>query len=131
MINNQTINLCLPQVVNDYFKASHGYQCQTKLPETYLAELEDVIIFGGTDLILVLNTLLYDEIYSNNKYKHEIKSRTIYKINSGSLTIRLSNRTTTIIEYGIHFAKDHCKPYLHFAFGYNMLIKIKFGRQFR
>jgi hypothetical protein len=110
---NQTISLSLPRVVNDDFQVSSEYICEAKLPDTYLAELDNAIIFGGTDLVIVQDTVLYDEVKRGEEYIYGIKSPVVDKIDFQSVTIKLPKKITKTIDCGIHFAKDHSRNYFH------------------
>ena len=110
---NQTISLSLPKVINEDFKVSSEYKCEAKLPDTYLAELDNAIIFGGTDLVIVQDTVLYDEVKRGEEYIYGIKSPVVDKIDFQSVTIKLPKKITKTIDCGIHFAKDHSRNYFH------------------
>lgn len=110
---NQTVKLSLPHIINQDFKISPEYICEAKLPDTYVAELENVNIFRGTDIIIVKNACLYDEIDKNQKYIYGIKSPIINSIHKNQLIINYPQKTSITISHGIHFAKDHSKNYFH------------------
>ncbi len=110
---NKTIKLSLPKVVNKDFHISEEYKCEAKLPDTYLAELNDVTVFAGTDLILADNIVLYDEIDRNEEYKYGIKSKhVIDNILENRIRIKIPKKVKSI-ESGIHFTKDHSYNYFH------------------
>ncbi|RTK92305.1 MAG: glycosyltransferase family 61 protein [Rickettsiales bacterium] len=110
---NQTTILSLPKVINSDFKIDPAYECEANLPDTFIAEFENAIIFSDTDLIMVQDRVLYDEISRNEKYIYGIKSPVIYQINGNSVTIKLPKKPIKIINFGIHFTKDHSKNYFH------------------
>lgn len=110
---NQTISLSLPKVINEDFKVSSEYKCEAILPDTYLAELDNAMTFGGTDLVIVQDTVLYDEVKRGEEYIYGIKSPVVDKIDFQSVTIKLPKKITKTIDCGIHFAKDHSRNYFH------------------
>jgi hypothetical protein len=112
---NQTTILTLPKVINEDFTVSPKYACEAQLPDTYLAKLDDAIVFGGTDLIIVQNIVLYDEVNRNEKYIYGIKSPIIESIKKGLITIKLPKKFSQTIDCGIHFTKDHSKNYFHWT----------------
>jgi capsular polysaccharide biosynthesis protein len=110
---NKTIKLSLPKVINDDIKVSEKYVCEAKLPDTYLAELEDVTVFGGTDLIVVQNLALYDEIDRNEKYTYGVKpNHIISKVSKDRIIVKIPTRYQ-VIASAIHFTKDHSSNYFH------------------
>jgi len=110
---NKTIKLSLPKVINNDFHVSKKYVCEAKLPDTYLAELDNVTIFGGTDLILARNLVLYDEVNRNEKYNYGIKSKHIINgISNKHITIKIYKGFKNI-DCGIHLIKDHSFNYFH------------------
>lgn len=110
---NQTIKLSLPKVVNDDFLVSEKYAGEAKLPDTYLARLDNALVFSGTDLIVIKDLALYDEIDRNNIYTYAIKPRIIAKVLGNEMSIKVKSGFHIIIEQAIHFAKDHSKNYFH------------------
>ena len=110
---NQTIPLPLPAVINDAFVVSQQYQCEAKLPDTYLAELHNTTVFAGTDLILAENIALYDELVKNPTERYAIKSPVVEKVLGDKLNLKTPRSSAKNIDCGIHFAKDHSLNYFH------------------
>lgn len=124
---NKTLKLTKPKVINNDFHVSEKYNCTIKLPDTYLAEINNTIVIGGTDLILSNNTALYDGLDNNDqyiiygeesdfylkKYVYHIKSIGIVnKINEKNLSFEII-KNPQVIDSGIHLVKDHSKNYYH------------------
>lgn len=111
---DQIIKLTKPQVINSDFYISPQYENNARLPDTYVAKLEDALIFGGTDLVLMRNSCaLYDELAHNDKRAHEIKSPIIQKKSNSSVTLKYHDDYFRNIKKGIHFTKDHSCNYFH------------------
>lgn len=110
---NQTVSLAIPKVLNTDFPVSEAYQCQANLPDTYLAEFDNAAVFSHTELIMVNDTALYDEVERNKKYIYAIKSPIVSQTHGDTLTLKIPTKTSKIIEAGIHFSKDHSVNYFH------------------
>jgi hypothetical protein len=111
---DSSYQLYLPKIINRDIKLSDEYICNVKLPDTYCAGLENVTIFGGTDLIIVNDTALYDEIERDVESKiYPSRSPIITKATKSCVNIRLPTAYTEVIDCGIHFTKDHSSNYFH------------------
>jgi len=111
---NRTIALSLPAVINPDFVVPEKYACEAKLPDTYLAELNNATVFASTDLIVVQDMALYDEIDRHAIDQYGIKTRLIEKISSDTLILKTPITTLDrTLPSGIHFAKDYSKNYFH------------------
>jgi hypothetical protein len=111
---SQTIQITKPKVINPDFRVSSRYETTAFLPDTYVAKLENVLVFGGTDLILMDDKqALYDELARKNKKTYEIKSPIIKKISRIDATLNYNNQYIEKIKNGVHFLKDHSINYFH------------------
>lgn len=110
---NQKIKLSKPQIINPNFIISQEYVCEATLPNTYVVELDNASVLANTDLIIVKNLCLYDEIDKSQKYSYGIKSPAIKYVSRNKLIINYPRKNSARIERGIHFAKDHSKNYFH------------------
>lgn len=110
---NQTIQLSLPQIANSNFKVNENHTCTAKLPDTYLAELKNATVLSGTDLVIVQDTALYDEIDKEKIGIYSIKSKIIDKISLNNVTLNIPRGKYINIQQGIHFTKDHSVNYYH------------------
>ena len=108
----KNINLLLPKVINNSFKVSDKYRSKAKLPDIYLVLINDAKVFAGTDLIVVENVILYDEVNKNTFINYAIKSPIILKTKYKNIGIKIPKKEISI-EIGIHFTKDHSKNYFH------------------
>ena len=111
---SQTIQLTKPKVINPDFHDCSQYETIAQLPQTYVAKLENALVFGGTDLILMDDQYaLYDELAYSTKKMYEIKSPIIKKTSRTKVNLYYDNHYIEIIESGIHFLKDHSLNYFH------------------
>jgi capsular polysaccharide biosynthesis protein len=107
----EIITLTNPRIVNTTDRTNY-YVGEVKLPQTYLVQLDNCLVFAQTDLIIHNNTALYDEINNKEKYKYGIKSSVIHKVQSTSLHLRI-HKSIIHINEGIHLLKDHSGNYYH------------------
>lgn len=112
---DQYVSLSKPKVLNSDFIVSPLYEATAQLPDTYLAELDNALVFGGTDLIVVSNkTVLYDELAYTNKNYYANKSPAVKFFSDKFITIeKNTTHSQRHIEKGIHFVKDHSANYFH------------------
>lgn len=110
---NQTIKSFPPKVVNKGWEVREGYDCVAKIPDHYLAEIDNVTVVGGTDLVLLKGACLYDEIDKEDPNKYAIKSPAIVSVNKDVVSIRKYICSSKEIDCGIHFIKDHSCNYFH------------------
>jgi len=108
----EVVNLELPQVINDDFKVDEAYACEAKLPDVYLAEINDAYVLANTDLIVVDKTILYDQINKDFFDRYPIKSPLISSASRDSITVKWPLKSASI-ERGIHLSKDHTQNYYH------------------
>lgn len=107
------VDVNLPIVINSDFKISKSYQCRMELPQPYVAELKNAQVFGSTDLVMVNDTVLYDEINESNIKQYAIKAPVIKNINTSNVTIISQKFGKNIIDKAIHLLKDHSHNYFH------------------
>jgi len=113
--HDQTSYMNKPQVINDHlYKGPAFYEGPVQLPEIYLAELNNALFFGGTDLIVVKERthLLYDELAADmtKRYNHKtslITSRT------NKISIKFNEQKIIYIPQAIHFTKAYSRNYFH------------------
>jgi hypothetical protein len=110
---DQKAELSSPQPLNNDFAIPNGYQCTVKLPDCYLAELEEVKVFAGTDLIILKDTVLYDEIDREKLGVYSLKTKRIYNLSKEFITVSVPTYIEKIEEPAIHFAKDYSFNYYH------------------
>lgn len=109
-----TLQLTKPKVLNSDYHVSQSYETIATLPNTYVATLDKVLVFGGTDLILRENNCaLYDELAHKNKKRYEIKSPIIQKISTKTVSIKYCDENIKVYHKAIHFLKDHSCNYFH------------------
>ena len=111
--DNRSIKLSLPKVINNDIEISKKYICEAILPKTYIAEITNATVFSNTDLIIVNNLALYDEIDKSDINTYAIKSPIVKKISKQSVALSMPSDSSKTIPEGIHFAKDHSKNYFH------------------
>ena len=112
IVSGKLINLSLPYTINKHHVMPAKAACEVMLPAVYLSEINDAIVFGGTDLCVIQDTILYDEIDRKEKYSYGIKPLIIQKVNTGTITIKFPLKIKHV-ESAIHFTKDHSKNYFH------------------
>lgn len=110
---SRTIKLSMPKIINKDFVLPKEYECEPTLPNTYLAELNNATVFSGTDLVIVKNIALYDEIDITNLHSYHLKTPIIEKIFKNTLILKIPNILDKDIQSGIHFCKDHSNNYFH------------------
>lgn len=110
---HQTVSFSLPKVISSDYVVSPEYQCEAKLPDSYLAEFKNATVFSHTELIIVNETALYDEVERDTKYIYAIKSPILSKVDNHTLTLRIPSHAPKTIETGIHLSKDHTVNYFH------------------
>lgn len=111
---DQYVNLSKPKVLNSDFEVSPLYETTAQLPNTYLAELDNVLVFGGTDLIVSHNdTILYDELALTDRDRYTNKSPVVKFISDDFIVIEKNASLLRHIKKGIHFTKDHSSNYFH------------------
>ena len=112
---NQSIALQKPRVINSDIHLPDAYACTAKLPDTYIAELDNILVFGGTELMVAQNKyVLYDEIGEkfSEFYPHGIKSPMIRTKDKQFIRLQPFLPEKFLTD-GIHFTKDHSCNYFH------------------
>lgn len=107
------IDINLPNVINSDFEISKSYQCRLELPQPYIAELDNALVFAGTDMVIVNDTALYDEIDKSYINQYAIKSPVVKRINTDKITILSLKFEKNTIDKAIHLLKDHSNNYFH------------------
>jgi len=109
---DQSLELSMPKIFNEKSAISAKHKCSGKLPDQYLATLKNATVTGGTDLVIVNNTILYDEIDKQTFNKYGVKSPAIEKITKDSIALHIKAPSSSIL-CGIHLNKDHSMNYYH------------------
>ena len=109
---DKAIRLAKPKVYNPNITVPDSYACTAYLPDAYLAIVKDAQIFAGTDLIIVGNMAIYDEINKEELNQSAIKSPIVSAVNANEMTINMPKGKKHIND-GIHLTKDHSINYFH------------------
>jgi capsular polysaccharide biosynthesis protein len=111
---NKIITLSKPKVFNPNYIVTDNYACTVILPDAYLAVIKDAQVFAGTDLIIVNNLAIYDEIDKGDLNQTAIKSPIISAVIVDEITINMP-KIKRYIKKGVHLTKDHSINYFHWV----------------
>ncbi|GEM_PF-2050394 len=114
---DKLLMLTAPNFINPELREEKSlYTGLVKLPKAYLAELENVTIFGGTDLVFdeERRQVVYDEIACSEPSYYDLKSRIILEHTGNRVSINYDpSKDKLRINEAIHFVKDHSRNYFH------------------
>ena len=111
----QQIYIAEPKLINPPPQNTHRASGHALLPETYLAELNDVAVIGGSNLILADQNriVLNDEIHSDTDKRYCLKNPYIKLSNDDNVTVKYIKRNKLEKSEGIHFCADYSHNYYH------------------
>ena len=108
----KAICLSKPTVFNPNIVVPDSYACMAYLPDAYLAVMKNAQVFAGTDLIIVNNVAIYDEVDTEGSNQSAIKSPIILAVSANEMIVNMPKIKKHISE-GIHLTKDHSINYFH------------------
>lgn len=111
----QQIYIAEPNLINPPSQNTHRESGQALLPENYLAELNNVTVIGGSNLILADRNriVLNDEIHCDTDKRYCLKNPYIKLSDDDNVTVKYINRNKLIEPVGIHFCADYSHNYYH------------------
>ncbi len=110
----QQIYIAKPKLINPPSQNTHTESGNALLPASYIAELNDVTLIGGSNLILTNQNknVLNDEIYLDKNRRYGLKNPFV-KLSENNVTIEYNRKIKLAEPVGIHFCNDYSHNYYH------------------
>lgn len=109
------IYIAEPKLINPPSQNTHTGSGHALLPESYLAELHDATLIGGSSLILTdqNRVVLNDEIFFDKQHRYCLKNPYVKFSDNYDTIIKFIKKVNLTEPSAIHFCSDYSHNYYH------------------